>query len=95
MRYVILTFNVDNPTSGDVVIGFTDEYMRLKAGGVTNSTAGTTLPTTINANTGGVNGTVTFLMPANNTAYSLIFLALQPGTHPSSNVQVNTDFRIQ
>jgi hypothetical protein len=95
MRYVVLTFNVDNPTSGDVVIGFTDEYMRLKAGGVTNSTVTTTLPTTINANTNGVTGTVTFLMPENNTAYTLIFLATQPGSRPASNVPVNTDFKIQ
>lgn len=91
MVYVVLTFNVDNPTSGDAVIGFTDEYMRLKAGGATNPTVATTLPTTINANSSGVNGTVTFLMPENNTAYTLIFLAKQP----LSNVPVNTDFKIQ
>jgi zinc-ribbon domain len=95
MRYVVLTFNVDNPTSGNVNIGFTDEYMRLKAGGVTNPTVATTLPTTINANSSGVNGTVTFLMPENNTAYTLIFLAKIGGIDPQSNTPVNTDFRIQ
>ncbi len=95
MRYVVMTFNVDNPTSGNVNIGFTDEYMRLKAGGVTNPTVATTLPTTINANTSGVNGTVTFLMPENNTAYTLIFLAKIGGIDPQSNTPVNTDFKIQ
>ena len=95
MRYVVLTFNVDNPSSGNVVIGFTDEYMRLKAGGVTNPTVDTTLPTTINANSSGVNGTVTFLMPENNTAYTLIFLSKQGGINPLPNAQVNTDFKIQ
>jgi zinc ribbon protein len=95
MRYVVLTFNVDNPTSGDVVIGFTDEYMRLKAGGATNSTVDTTLPLTIKANSSGATGTVTFLMPDNSSTYTLIFLATQPGTHPQSNVPVNTDFNIQ
>ena len=91
MRYVILAFNVDNPTSGNVVIGFTDEYMRLKAGGITNPSLETTLPTTINASSNGVTGTVTFMMPENNTAYTLIFLAKQP----LSSVPVNTDFKIQ
>ena len=91
MRYVILTFKVDNPTAQNITIGFTDEYMRLKAGGATNSTVSTTLPLSINANTTGATGTVTFLMPENNTAYTLIFLAVQN----YSNVQVNTDFKIQ
>ena len=91
MRYVVLTFNVNNPTSNDIAIGLTNEYMRLKAGGITNSTVDTTLPLYANANTSGVTGTVTFLMPENNTAYTLIFLAVQG----YSNTPVNTDFNIQ
>jgi hypothetical protein len=91
MRYVILAFKVDNSTSRNIVIGFADEYMRLKAGGATNSMVSTTLPLYANANTTGVTGTVTFLMPENNTAYTLIFLAAQN----YSNVQINTDFKIQ
>lgn len=91
MRYVTLAFKVDNPTSRNIVIGFADEYMRLKGGGATNSMVSTTLPLYANANTTGVTGTVTFLMPENNTAYTLIFLAAQN----YSNVQVNTDFKIQ
>ncbi len=91
MRYVILAFKVDNSTSRNIVIGFADEYMRLKAGGATNSMVSTTLPLYANANTTGVTGTVTFLMPENNTAYTLIFLAAQN----YSTVQVNTDFKIQ
>lgn len=95
MRYVVLAFKVDNSTSGSVVIGFTDEYMRLKAGGATNPTVDATLPTTINASQSGVTGTVTFLMPENNTAFTLIFLSKQGGVNPQPNPQVNTDFRIQ
>ena len=91
MRYIVLSFKVDNPTSRNVVIGFANEYMRLKAGGATNSPVSTTLPLYANANTTGSTGTVTFLMPENNTAYTLIFLAAQN----YSNVQVNTDFTIQ
>lgn len=95
MRYIVLTFNVDNSTSGNVGIGFTDEYMRLKAADVTNSTVSTTLPGSINASTNGVTGTVTFLMPTNDTAFTLIFLAQHHLGDPPSDVQVNTDFKIQ
>ena len=91
MRYVVLSFRVDNPTSDNKVIGFTDEYMRLKAGGDTNSPTDKTLPLYANANTTGTTGTVTFPVPENNTAYTLIFLAA-----PNySTVQINTDFKIQ
>ncbi|HEY6540157.1 MAG TPA: zinc ribbon domain-containing protein [Ktedonobacteraceae bacterium] len=94
MRYVVLSFKVDNPTSSNKVIGFPNEYMRLKAGSIVNSPAdgiSTTLPLGANANTTGTTGTVTFLMPQGNTAYTLIFLA-----NPNySNVQVNMDFTIQ
>ncbi len=95
MRYVVLAFKVDDPTSSNVTIGFTDEYMRLKAGGVTNPTVDTTLPLGINANTSGITGTVTFLMPENNTAFTLIFLSKQGGSNPQPNPQVNTDFSIR
>jgi zinc-ribbon domain len=97
MRYVVLTFNVDNPTSGNVNIGFVSDYMRLKSGDITNNPAdgiNTTLPLGINANTTGVSGTVTFLMPGNDTAFTLIFLAMPSGIDPHSNVQVNTNFTI-
>ncbi len=91
MVYVVLTFNIDNPSSGDVVTGFTDSYMRLKSADSTNPSVDNTLPLTVKANTNGATGTVTFLMPANSTAYTLIFLAQQG----LSNTPVNTDFTIQ
>ncbi len=94
MHYVVLSFNVDNLSSAGVNIGFTDEYMRLKSGDTMNPTINTTLPTTINANTTGVTGTVTFLMPNNGNAFTLIFLAKQGGIDPQSATQVNTDFKI-
>ncbi|HLH64031.1 MAG TPA: zinc ribbon domain-containing protein [Ktedonobacteraceae bacterium] len=91
MRYIILAFKVDNPNSNTLDDGSVSDYMRLMAGGITNSPVSTTLPLFVNANTTGTTGTVTFLMPANNSAYTLIFLA----TQGYSNVQVNTDFTIQ
>ncbi len=93
MRYVVLSFKVDNSTSSNKVIGFTNEYMRLKAGSNVSSPAdgiSTTLPLYANANTTGATGTVTFLVPENNSAYTLIFLASQN----YSNVQISTDFTI-
>ena len=94
MRYIVLSFKVDNPTSSNKVIGFTSDYMRLKAGSDISSPAdgiSTTLPLGVNANTTGATGTVTFLVPQNNSAYTLVFLAAQN----YSNVQINTDFTIQ
>jgi hypothetical protein len=93
MRYVVLTFNEDNPTSAVVYTQFTSDYMRLKSGDVTNSPTDSTLPS-VPASTSGLSGTVTFLMPNNSNAFTLIFLALQPGIHPQSATQVNTDFKI-
>jgi len=94
MRYVVLTFNVDNPTSNNVVIGFANEYMRLKSGSTTNASTATTLPLYANANTTGVSGTVTFLMPSNGNSFTLEMLAIQSGIDPHNPVQVNTDFTL-
>jgi zinc-ribbon domain len=94
MRYVVLLFNVDNPTSGNVSDAFTDEYMRLKSGDTTNPALSNTLTPTLNANTTGGGGTVTFLMPANATTFTLIFLAQHHLGDPPSDIQVNTDFTI-
>lgn len=94
MRYVILTFKIDNPTSEDVVIGFTQDYMRLKAGDTTNAPEDKTLPLYANAQTNGITGTVTFLMPANANSFTLIFLSMLNGSDPHSNTPVNTDFSI-
>jgi len=94
MRYVVLFFNLDNHTSGGRTIGFPDEYMRLQSGDITNPTLSTTLPLGINADTNGVTGSVTFLMPANDTAFTLIFLAGQHLGEPQPSAQVNTDFKI-
>ena len=93
MRYVVLTFNVDNPTSNNTVIGFADEYMRLKAGSTTNAPTSTTLPLYANANTTGNSGTVTFLMPSNGNSFTLEMHATQ-GDNPNNPVPVNTNFTL-
>lgn len=90
MRYVVLSFKVDNPTSGDRTIGFPEDFMRLKAGGITSSQSDKNMPLYAKANTTGTTGTVTFLVPQSSTGYTLIFLAAQN----YSNVQVTNDFTI-
>ena len=94
MRYVVLVFNVDNPTANGRTIGFPEEYMRLQSGDITNTDLQTTLPLGINANTTGSSGSVTYLMPANDTDFTLIFLAGQHIGESQPSPQVNTPFKI-
>lgn len=92
MRYVVLSFTADNPTSASVVIGFANEYMRMKAGSTVSPALSTTLPLSIDAQTNGVSGTATFLVPENTTSFTLVLLGGLVGSDPHSNVPVNTDF---
>ncbi len=93
MHYVILAFNLDNPTAQTSYTSFTGDYMRLKTGDASDRPTSSTLPDAT-ANTTGLSGTVTFLLPNNGNAFTLILLAIPSGIDPHSNVQVNTDFTI-
>jgi hypothetical protein len=93
MRYVIISLRVDNPTSHDVVIGFPEDYMRLKSTDATSAPIvdTMTLPGHAPANTTNITGTVFFLMPQNDTAFTLEWLVSKnPVYDPVSNTQVNT-----
>jgi hypothetical protein len=82
MRYVIVQFRIDNPTSNQFISGFPEEYMRLKAGDATSAPDGnTTLPTIVPANSSGATGVVPFQVPEGVTSYTLILLA-KPNTSP-------------
>jgi hypothetical protein len=93
MRYVVVQFRIDNPTSNQFTSGFPDEYMRLKAGGATSAPAGnTTLPLTVAANSSGATGGVAFQVPEGVTSYTLILLG-KPNLSPpisqsTTNLQV-------
>jgi hypothetical protein len=93
MRYVVVQFRIDNPTSNQFTSGFPDEYMRLKAGGATSAPAGnTTLPLTVPANSSGATGVVAFQVPEGVTSYTLILLG-KPNLSPpisqsTTNLQV-------
>jgi enoyl-CoA hydratase/carnithine racemase len=94
MRYVIFSLRVENPTSHAVAIGFPQDYLRLKSTEATSAPLAdtTTLPLTIDASTTNVTGTVFFLMPQNDTAFTLEWLvSTNPVYDPVSNTQVNTD----
>ena len=98
MRYAILSLRVENPTSHTVAIGFPQDYLRLKSTEATTAPLAdtTTLPLTIDANTTNVTGTVFFLMPENDTSFTLEWLVSKnPVYDPVSDTQVNTPIQIQ
>ena len=93
MRYVVVQFRIDNPTSRQFVSGFPGEYMRLKAGNATSAPDGnTTLPTVVPASSSGATGMVPFQVPEGVTSYTLILLA-QPNISPPI-AQATMDFKI-
>ena len=93
MRYVVVQFRIDNPTSNQFTSGFPEEYMRLKSGGATSAPAGnSTLPITVPANSSGATGVVAFQVPEGVTSYTLILLG-KPNLSPpisqsTTNLQV-------
>ena len=93
MRYVIVQFRIDNPTSNQFTSGFPEEYMRLKSGGATSAPAGnSTLPITVPANSSGATGVVAFQVPEGVTAYTLILLG-KPNISPPIS-QSTTNFQV-
>jgi zinc-ribbon domain len=94
MRYVVVQFRIDNPTSHQFISGFPGDYMRLKAGNATSAPDGsTTLPTVVPANSTGATGVVPFQVPEGVTSYTLILLANSNVTPPIA--QVSMDFQIR
>jgi hypothetical protein len=93
MRYVIVQFRIDNPTSNQFTSGFPEEYMRLKSGGATSAPAGhSTLPITVAANSSGATGVVAFQVPEGVTSYTLILLG-KPNISPPIS-QSTTNFQV-
>jgi len=90
MRYVVVQFRIDNPTSQQFTSGFPEEYMRLKAGGATSAPAGNaTLPITVPANSSGATGVVAFQVPEGVTSYTLILLGKANVSPPISQSTTN------
>ncbi len=94
MRYVVVQFRIDNPTSQQFISGFPGDYMRLKAGNATSAPDGnTTLPTVVPANSSGATGVVPFQVPEGVTSYTLILLGNSKVTPPIT--QASMDFQIK
>jgi hypothetical protein len=75
MRFLVVALSVANPTSSDVIANPPD-YIRLQAGATVASPQGnTTLPTSFSAKTTGATGEAAFLVPQNETAFTLVLLA--------------------
>src|SRR5260221_11756933 len=93
MRYVIVQFRIDNPTSNQFTSGFPEEYMRLKSGGATSAPAGnSTLPITVPANSSGAAGVVAFHGPKGVSSFTPILLG-KPKIYPPIN-QLTTKFPV-
>jgi Domain of unknown function (DUF4352) len=87
-RYIVLTLKADNPSNSSFY-PFPSDNFRLQAPDVTTAPANSTLPSSIAAGSSGATGTVTFLMPQNDKAFTLTFLA-QPNQkilEASANIQ--------
>jgi len=91
MRYIVVTLKLDNPTSS-VFFPEMSTYARLKLGEIINSPTSDTFPVDIAAGTTGTTGTVTFLMPQNNSSFTLTMLARTNTTPPAP--QVTKDFQV-
>ncbi len=90
-RYIIVTLSVDNPLSQEAITGSPYSYIRLQVGKTLLSPQATTLPVSFATGETGKTGTVTFLVPQNSSAFTLI-LQLQgsnSGFDPAS-----TDFQL-
>jgi hypothetical protein len=87
MMYIVVTLQVDNTLSQQAITGSPFDYARLKAGNTTSAPKFTDLPVSFDTGEKGKSGTITFLVPANSTTFTLIFL-------PQSGAdQATTDFQ--
>jgi hypothetical protein len=73
-RYIVLTFKADNPSNSSFY-PFPSDNFRLQAPDATTAPTNSTLPSSIAAGSSGATGTVTFLMPQDDKAFTLKFLA--------------------
>src|SRR5437588_80731 len=90
--FVKVTLKVDNPTS-QPFINSVYSYIRLQSGSTTRSPmsgSDTPLPSSIESNTAGTMGIVTFSMPQGSNSFTLILL---PQTNPAIS-QSTINFQI-
>jgi hypothetical protein len=74
MRYVTLALSVDNTLSQTAIAGSPYQYARLQSGRSQLVPVDSTLPVSFQAGASGVKGTLSFLVPQKNTAFTLLFI---------------------
>lgn len=71
-RFIVLALKIDNPTSQGTK-GYPPDYIRLQFGGMTIAETSDTIPTTA-AGTSSLTVLVAFLVPQENTRFTLVLL---------------------
>lgn len=73
-RFIVVALTISNPSTSNVN-AFPPDYIRLQAGGNTITPEGnTTIPLQFAAKTTNSQGTATFMVPQNETAFTLVLL---------------------
>ncbi|GCE17185.1 zinc ribbon domain-containing protein [Dictyobacter kobayashii] len=72
MRYLTLTFKVNNPLTQSVIAGSPFDYMQVKAGAMTTQPQQADMPVTLAAHVQNQAGTAVFLVPQDANAMTLL-----------------------
>ncbi|GHO84151.1 hypothetical protein KSZ_21570 [Dictyobacter formicarum] len=72
MRYLTLTFKIDNPLLQSVIAGSPFDYMQVKAGTQTVSPQQANVPITFASHVQGQDGSAVFLVPQDTTTMTLL-----------------------
>jgi hypothetical protein len=89
MTFIKLTLRVDNPLSQQAIPGSPYDYARLKTGNITAAPRFTDLPVSFDIGETGKTGTITFLIPQDSTAFTLIFLPQSGAEQSSADFQIS------
>lgn len=87
--FIIVTLQVDNTLSQQAIPGSPYDYARLKTGNTTAAPTFTDLPVSFDSGETGKTGTITFLLPQDSTAFTLIFLPQSGAVQSSTNFQIS------
>ncbi len=88
--YIVVTLNAVNSTGSDFS-AYPGDYLRLKSGDTTSSSADFTFPVSVASQSNG-SGTVTFSIPQGNTSFTLMMLT-RPASPPIN--AASATFQIQ
>jgi len=93
MRYLILTLKVDNPLFQKAIPGSPYSYVQLRANNTSIKLKDTTLPVSFDPGASGKIGTLTFLVPQDDTSFTLTLSNTSDG-FDGSNPDARATFRL-